>query len=277
MTGKVNRYLILGLLVFSLPAVSLPGNSLVDDQDIKSEIKDTYNDADDFSDVFQKANDLYAQGDYEEAARLYSWIMDSGYHSASLYYNLGNSYYRSGNVPAAILNYERAALLAPGDEDIKFNLELAGTHVRSRIEEIPEFFLNRWWQQLRDIAGYRTWATLSVSSFILSLMLLTLFLSGSTVARKKSFFWTAVIVFFISAASFSLGLDQRNYVKNHNRAVVFSPVVSVKSSPDTSSPDLFVIHEGTRVAVEDSIGDWREIRLSDGNKGWLHKESIEMI
>ncbi len=227
--------------------------------------------------AFIKANELYIGGSYEEAIIVYEQIINSGYQSPVLYYNLGNAYYRSNIIPSAILNYERAALLSPGDEDISFNLELARLHVRDRIEQLPDFFLNRWWNNLRDMTSAARWAYISLFTFITALFLLSAFLVSSSIIIKKTFFWLAVIIFFGSILSFSLGLDQKNYIRNHSTAIVFSPVVSVKSSPDVNSTVLFVIHEGTKVWVRESIGEWRAVRISDGNKGWLHKNAIRMI
>jgi tetratricopeptide (TPR) repeat protein len=235
--------------------------------------QEAYDPLDDFS----KANSLYTDRNFQEAILIYERIVEFGFHSAELYYNLGNAYYRANNIPSAILNYERAALLSPSDEDIRANLVLARTKVRDRIEELPGFFLNRWWQQARVLLNAAQWASLSVATFLLTLALLTVFLISSSSRIKKLYFWLAVSVFMVSVSSFSLGLDQRNYSKNHNTAIIFSPVVSVKSSPDANSADLFVTHAGTKVRVEESIGEWRSVRLSDGNKGWLHKDAIEMI
>ncbi len=227
--------------------------------------------------AFTRANELYLEGYYEEAIIIYEKIIYSGYHSAALYYNLGNAYYRSNKITPAILNYERARLLSPGDEDIIFNLELARMHVRDRIEELPDFFINRWWKKARDIMSADAWASIAVSTFILTLLFFSFFLMSASVLVKKLFFWLAVIVLLLSVLSFSFGIDQRNHLRNHNTAIVFSPTVSVKSSPDINSTDLFIIHEGTKVWVEDSIGNWRAVRLSDGNKGWLQRDAIEMI
>jgi tetratricopeptide (TPR) repeat protein len=274
---KFSKHLTLSILL--LHAMCAPfsasgqetGNHVSDDIDIQDHILPGH------YDEFSRANRLYTEGSFKEAILIYHQIINSGYHSAELYYNLGNAYYRSGQVPAAILNYERAALLAPGDEDIRFNLLLARTNVRDRIEELPDFFLNRWWKGARDMLGAGEWAAVSVVSFTVSLVFLAVFLMSFSVVVKKIFFWLAVTVFFWAIMSFSFGLDQRNHLKNQNTAIVFSPVVPVKSSPDINSTDLFFIHEGTKVWVEDSLGDWRAIRLSDGNKGWLQKMAIEMI
>jgi tetratricopeptide (TPR) repeat protein len=223
------------------------------------------------------ANRLYSENNFREAALVYQRIIAAGYHAAGVYYNLGNAYFRSGNIPAAILNYERAALLSPGDEDIMFNLELARSRVRDRIESLPQFFLNRWWQQARDLISGGTWAALSVFFFITTLVVISVFLFSSSMIVKKVFFWLGVSFLTVSILSFSLGIDQRNHLRNHSTAIVFAPVVPVKSSPDAYSADLFLIHEGTKVRVEESIGDWRLVRLNDGNKGWIRMEDIEMI
>lgn len=227
--------------------------------------------------AFNHANALYLDGKFEEAAEIYTGILSSGYHSAELYFNLGNAYYRSNKIPSAILNYERAALLSPSSEDIRVNLELARLHTRDRIEELPGFFLNNWWRSARNLTGVSQWSYMSIAAFVLFLVLVSGFLISRSVLVKKLAFWTGIALFVISVLSFALGLDRRNYIRNHSSAVVFTPFVSVKSSPDLNSADLFVIHEGTKVTVEDSLGVWRAIRLSDGNKGWLQKDAIEMI
>ncbi|TVR73274.1 MAG: tetratricopeptide repeat protein [Marinilabiliales bacterium] len=227
--------------------------------------------------LFDMANNLYVEGRFEEAIQVYEQIAEADYRSPELYYNLGNACYRSNRIPAAILNYERALLLAPGDDDIRFNLELARMHVRDRIEELPGFFLNRWWTGARDLFGIRTWALLSVSAFIVMLVLLLGFLMSSSVTLKKLLFWLSVPALLISLMSFIFGLDRRNHVRNYNGAIVFAPAVSVKSSPDAHSTDLFIIHEGTKVYVEDALGEWYSVRLADGNKGWLRQEAVERI
>ncbi|MGF1586751.1 MAG: tetratricopeptide repeat protein [Bacteroidales bacterium] len=276
---KLNLFITVFNLILAFPLLTIAGAEDIDQENEPSvsDIQILKEGQSDHAAIFREANELYAEGNYDRAVDLYKTILASGYHSASLYYNLGNAYYRSGNIPPSILNYERALLLAPGDEDIRFNLDLARAQIKDRIEEVPDFFINRMWKGVRDIINYRSWAAISAGTFILTLMSLSGFLLISKVVMKKLFFWVAVSLLFISVFSFSAGLDQRNYVKNHNSAIIFSPVISVKSSPDINSADLFVLHEGTKVSVEDSIGDWREVRLSDGNKGWLHKDGLEMI
>lgn len=241
------------------------------------EIRIEQNVPDDAQELFSIANDLYINGEFEKAADTYEKIILSGYHLPELYYNLGNAYYRSNKIPHAILNYERAILLAPADEDIKFNLELARMQTRDRIEELPGFFISNWWKSGRDILSAGQWAIASVAAFISFLVFFSAFLISFSVIVKKFSFWSATFLFFLSVLSFSFGLDRVNYMKNHDTAIVFAPVVPVKSSPDINSADLFIIHEGTRVTVEDSISEWRAVRLSDGNKGWVRKDAIEMI
>lgn len=278
MIFAMNIYILKIVLAF-LPVTfcfSMAGDSNMDQGNdlLKTGIEPTGSDP---SEIFSYANDLYIQGEFEKASDVYEKIISSGYHSPEIYYNLGNAYYRSNKIPSAILNYERAALLAPADEDIKFNLELARMRTRDRIEELPEFFLSSWWKSARDFFSAGQWASISVAAFIVFLVFISGFLVSPSAVTRKAFFWSGIILFMVSVLSFSFGLDQRNYLRNHDTAIVFSPVLPVKSSPDINSADLFIIHEGTRVRVEDSIGHWRAVRLSDGNKGWVQKDAIEMI
>ncbi len=280
MKGKAFLYIVvLFIFTFTVTGYSafLEDQDIPDTGDYTGDIREGLAVAGDPQKAFDLANSLYIDGEFEDAIMVYEQVAVSGYSSTELYYNLGNAYYRSNRIPAAILNYERALLLAPGDDDIKFNLELARMHVRDRIGELPGFFLNRWWTGARDLMSEHEWAILSISLFIAMLLFLGAFLMASSPFVKKIFFWLSVVMFIVSALSLAFGIDRRNHIRNYSGAIVFAPAVSVKSSPDMHSADLFIIHEGTRVWVEDALGEWYEVRLSDGNKGWLRKETVEMI
>jgi len=182
-----------------------------------------------------------------------------------------------GWVPAAILFYERALLRKPADEDINYNLQIARTLVIDRFEEIPELFFVRWYDSLALIQSTNSWATMSLITFFLFLLSLSIYFYTSRYKLKVSGFWFAVLLFIISITSLTLSFRNRTLVQNNREAIIFSPQVNGKSSPDNSGTDLFVLHEGTKVKVEDEVGEWLEIRLSDGNKGWIPANSLEII
>lgn len=226
---------------------------------------------------FRQGTGFYSGGDYGKALELWLGIYNTGFHSAELMYNIGNAYFKLDSVPAAILFYERALLRKPADEDINYNLQIARTLVVDRFEEIPELFFVRWYDSLALIQSTNSWAKVSLITFILFLLSLSLYFFTSRYKLKVSGFWFAVLLFIISITSLTLSFRNRTLVQNNREAIIFSPQVNGKSSPDNSGTDLFVLHEGTKVKVEDEVGEWLEIRLSDGNKGWIPANSLEII
>ncbi|MCX6258669.1 MAG: tetratricopeptide repeat protein [Bacteroidia bacterium] len=223
------------------------------------------------------ANNHYKKGEYGKAIEIYEKVLASGKESSELYFNLGNSYYKAGILGSAIVNYERAKKLSPGDEDITYNLDLVHRHVMDKIEEIPVFFLTDWFNKMVNITSSDHWAYISIILFIIFLLLFVVFLFSTQVALKKISFGSGIFILLISITSFGFSYKQKKDLQTHNEAVVFSPAVTAKSSPDEAGNDLFVVHEGTKVRITDSIGNWKEIRLSDGNKGWVQKSTIAII
>jgi tetratricopeptide (TPR) repeat protein len=204
-------------------------------------------------------------------------IYSSGSRSANLNYNIGNAYFKLNNIPYAILFYERAYLLNPSDENINYNLQIARTLIVDRFQEIPELFFVRWYNFISLFLSTNTWAKVSITSFILSLLLLSLYIYSSRYRYKVIGFWLAVFFFILSGASLAFALRNKSLVYDSHEAIISSPLISGKSSPDSSGNDLFVLHEGTKVSVEDEVGEWFEIRLSDGNKGWVPVNSLNII
>lgn len=229
------------------------------------------------NDLLQKGNELYSAEKYTEAIAAYDSLLTSELESAELYFNLGNSYYKTGQVTKAILNYERAKLLAPDDEDIQFNLELANQHVVDAIDALPQVFFVRWWHNLINGKPADTWALCSLISFGLFLLLLGLFVFSSSASIKRIGFWFGILAIVFSLFTFTFASKQKNRIEKHNFAIITQPSVTVKSSPSDSGTDIFLIHEGLKVEVTDMLGGWFEIKLADGNQGWLRKETLEKI
>ena len=228
--------------------------------------------------LIDSANNAYAEQNYEKAVGFYEKVLDKGLESPELYYNLGNAYYKLHDLASAILNYERARQLAPNDEDIQYNLELARNQITDKIEPVPEFFLLRWVENALNVFSTNTWALVSLISFIAFLVLFSVYLYSAKLGVKKSSFWIGVIALIISIASFSFSYQQKQDIVNSGEAIVFSPKVTVKSSPSESGTELFVIHRGVKVhIIDDEIKGWYEIKLADGNKGWLKRETVEPI
>jgi tetratricopeptide (TPR) repeat protein len=222
------------------------------------------------------ANDLYAKGDYTNAAKEYEKVLKNGV-APEIYFNLGNAYYKTNEIGRSILNYERALRLSPSFEDAKFNLELAQLKVVDNIVPSPTFFIGRWIQNLIKLLTSNQWLFISFCVFILFLIFVFLFIFGpSRMIRKFSFYFATVLV-GISFVSLIFAGVRKGQIINHSDAIVMSGVISVKSSPDKSGTDLFQLHEGAKVTIKSTLGSWTEIKLSNGAIGWVEQVNIEKI
>lgn len=229
----------------------------------------------------EAGNKFYSNQEYDNAINSYNAVLNEGFEAPELYYNLGNAFYKKGEIAQAILNYERAKILAPEDEDISYNLQIAQTVIVDKIEIVPEFIMKTWYRLFIDIFSSQTWSLLSIFTFISGLSCLLWFLFSSSVAVKKTTFLVAVILMITSFTSIIAARTQSDRINNRNTAIVFEPSVTVKSSPAVDATDIFVIHEGTKITIRDEFNkgeeEWIEIRLSDGNVGWIKKSAVEVI
>ena len=233
--------------------------------------------SDDTSSLWEAANADYVNGAYKRAADGYAAILGRGVHSAELYYNMGNANFKSGRIGQAILCYRRALRLAPGNDDIRYNLEVAEENTKDSIESVPEFFLTTWMRAVRNTMSSTAWSIVSLVSLAAMLALAMVYLLASRLTARKAGFYgmTAALVLLIAATSFAAA--GRREIVERNEAVVMSSSVSVKSSPDNSATDLFVLHEGTTVRVTGRLEEWCEIVIADGKKGWVRSRQIEVI
>lgn len=227
--------------------------------------------------AIKEAESAYAKEDYSKAIELYEGLLKSNGESAAIYYNLGNAYYKSGKTAPAILNYERALLLEPGDSDIRFNLQMARQKSVDKIEPVGEFFLSKWFRAIQNMASIDTWAKVGIVSFLFLIGCLTLFFFSKWIRLKKIGFYLGILFLLLVIFSNVFAKHQKDELVNRTGAIVFSPTVTVKSSPDASGTDLFILHEGTKVSVKSTLGQWSEIELEDGNIGWMPSKDIEII
>lgn len=226
--------------------------------------------------LIKQANNLYQKQNYKGAEKIYQALVDSGYSGVSLFYNLGNTYYREGNLGFAILNYERALRLSPGDEDIQHNLALANSKTVDKIETLPEFFLFQWWEGLVSLFSLQGWTyTAYIFYFLLLISIGIYFFARKTNYQKYSLF-SGLILFILLIFTVILLVVNLNRQKIKN-GIVIEQTAIVKVSPDTKSSDAFVIHEGLKVKLEDKIDNWVKIKLNDGKVGWLQKQKLEVI
>lgn len=229
------------------------------------------------ADSVSAGDQLYNAGKYQNAIRKYQSVLGQGFESAELYFNLGNAFYKSGNATYAILNYERARKLAPNDEDIRYNLDLAHTQIVDNVVSLTEPGFIRWWKQLMNSQSISFWGIMSIITFFTFLSLFGLFLLSRSFGIKRFAFWVSVAAISLSASTFSIGSHLTSKLINHNTAVITDRSVRVKSSPSETGTELFIVHEGVTVQLTDKLGDWVNVSLPDGNKGWVKESSIVRI
>jgi len=231
----------------------------------------------DLNDDIKKAESLYKKGKYKEAAENYKAILNKGYASPEILYNTGNAYYKMKEYPSAILFYEKAKKLALNDEDIDNNLTIAMLQTKDKFETIPEIFIVTWLKNFSNLLSYDNWAKLFITLLVSFFILLAIYLLAKTNALKKVFFSVSILALTFSIISILLAIYQFNQIKNNHFAIVFQPSVTVKSSPEINSTDLFLLHDGTKVQILDKIENWYKVRISNGSLGWIEEEAIEKI
>lgn len=224
------------------------------------------------------ADSAYIRNDFAAAVELYESILKNDGEAADIYYNLGNSYYKMNNIAKAVLNYERALLLNPGNGDIRFNLELARSKTVDKVTPPSEMFFVTWTQSLINTMSEQAWARTGIIAFILTILTLSLFIFGKRIILKKIGFIAAICFFLITILANVFASEQKAELINHDNAIIMAPSVTVKSTPNESGTDLFILHEGRKVMIKDNtMKEWKEIRLEDGNVGWVPTSVIEII
>lgn len=220
----------------------------------------------------------YNKGDYALAIQIYETMLKSKGVSADIYYNLGNSYYKIDNISKSILNFERALLLKPGDSDIRHNLEIARSKTVDKTEPLPEIFIISWIKALINCMGVDAWAKCGIVFFLLFLSTLYLFIFTKRIFIKKTGFILSIILLIFVFTVNIFASRQKDSLLNRTYAIIIGPSVTVKSTPNESGTNLFILHEGRKVSIKDnSMREWKEIKLEDGNVGWVPANVIEII
>lgn len=225
-----------------------------------------------------QADSAYINNDYANAVYLYEDVLANQGESADIYYNLGNSYYKMDNIAKAILNYEKALMLNPGNGDIRFNLELAQSKTVDKVTPMSEVFLVTWMKSLTNTMSEQGWSKLAIASFILTLLGLVLYFFSKKIAMKKIGFISALCLMLVCILANVFASSQKSKAQSHSSAIIMEPSVTVKSTPNEGGTELFILHEGRKVMIKDNtMREWKEIQLEDGNAGWVPASVIEII
>ncbi len=234
-------------------------------------------DAKDVDQWFAEGNEMYHLGNYDTAAACYQKVLAANYTSAELYYNLGNAYYRTGQMGMAILNYERALRLKPTMKDAQENLALAEVHTVDRIATLPQLFVVRWFDTLCTMVKPGTWRFIWLVLFALLGATIILLRIGRTLSLRKTGFISAIVVAVLLVATTVVLITSTNRYNARTSAIIMESAISVKGSPEQQSVDKLILHEGTKVEIQDQLSNWYKIRIADGTTGWCEAEALERI
>ena len=227
--------------------------------------------------LFTEANELYKQKEYAQAAQEYEKIATLGYESAEVYYNLGNCYYKTSQIGLTILNYERAKKIEPDNDDIEFNLKLAGLRVNDRVEVLPQMMLVTWFKNTLASQTANGWGKTALVLLWLALIAGIVFLFANKFLVKRISFFSAVIFLMVSLLFLLIAFRQNTFEKTNKHGVVMVTNTYIKSAPENNAVDLFILREGVTAAILEEAGDWQKIKLADGKVGWIKRNDMEVI
>ncbi len=233
--------------------------------------------ADQVDDIFQQANNAYQQNDFAKAAQLYQQVLGEGYRSAELEYNLGNTYYKMGELGKAILHFERALTLSPNDADTKSNLDLARSQVKGELDELPEFFLTAIWKKGRGALSSSIWGIVALALWWLAFVGFAVWLLGKNRKQKKNGFFVGIVCLVLSIVPFSLALSRVAYEQNTGQAILLQETTPLRSAPDKDGSEILTLYEGTKVQLLDYLSGWWQVKLPNGERGWLDGKALEKI
>jgi tetratricopeptide (TPR) repeat protein len=227
--------------------------------------------------VFDEGNALYNQGNYTEAIEKYTSIINNGFESAELYYNLGNAYYKINDIANSIFYFEKSLLLDPNNNETKNNLSFSQNMTIDRIETVPVNQVSKFISKFTNVFDYNTWLLISIIFEFLSLIVFSLYLFNKNSDTKKRFFSIGSIFLFFFIIFLILGINSKSEYEKNNPAILFENRISFKSEPNERSEDLFLLNEGTKVNVLEKLNEWSLVELSNGSKGWILSSTFQTI
>lgn len=227
--------------------------------------------------LFKKATEAYNKGEYSQAIDLYGEILKTGQHSAALYFNLGNAYYKLNEIAESIYYYEKALLLNANDQEIKTNLGYAQNMSLDAIDTLPETGLSKLYKNITSKLSFDQWAYLSIVFIILFVILYIAFYYFDYSSRKRWAFISSILFLCLSIISIVFAYVQEQDYKNYRPAIIFADEIGIQSEPNNTSPTVFTLHAGTKVIVLEDLNNWKKIQLADGKTGWIQNNKLKLL
>ena len=229
-----------------------------------------------YDQLMAQANKLYVDGNYAEAKDVYLNIATEK-QGLELFYNLGNCCYRLDDIGHAILYYEKAHKIDPTDEDLNHNLSVAREKTVDKFANVSDGIVSAWTKSFVSALHSNTWAYLSILFFVISLVCLFVVFVDTEYLKKSILLGVSVLTMLLFVICLMSSVSAKNLYNSTDVAIITAQVCNAKSSPESTSNEVFVLHEGTKIEVTDKIGDFYEIRIQNGNKGWVPVSDIEFI
>ena len=227
--------------------------------------------------VAANADAAYRSGDYQKALSLYQHDLLQG-ETAATYNNMGNAYFRTGNIPMAVYSYEKAHILEPMNADVEHNIEIARKKTADRLQPETEIIFAKWYKAAVMTHSIDTWCYTSTISLVVALLLFLVYLFAGKMAVKRIAFYASMLLVAIFFVANVCAWQRKSILEAHDTAVAMQREIHVKSSPTAKSPDACLIHEGTKVRITDKeMKGWYAIRLADGREGWLQASSVKLL
>lgn len=226
---------------------------------------------------FEKATTAYNEGAFEKAIDLYTAILEDGQHSAALYYNLGNSYYKLNDIPNSIYFYEKALLLDPKDPEILNNLGYAQQMTLDAIDTMPETGLSKFYKGIIHTLTFDQWAYMAIGFICLFVLLYILFYYFEYSTRKRWSFIGSMTSLLVAVLSVAFAFMTYNDFKANKPAIIFADEIEIQAEPNPASDAVFVLHAGTKVSVLEELNDWKKIRIADGKTGWIPSNNLKLL
>ncbi|MDO4930340.1 MAG: tetratricopeptide repeat protein [Bacteroidales bacterium] len=222
-----------------------------------------------------QADSAYAQSDYVLAARLYEEQLTKGVN-ATLYYNLGNTYYRLNNYPQAILNYERALKLAPDDEDAAYNLAVCRSKANIPESKPSEMFFITWADRLVRAHSADFWGTWAVVCFTFGIGCWAVYFLGRQIrVRKWGFALMCVMILAVVGCATAATLQQRHFLYEQRAVVMIETPLSTEDGKTAAAP----LAPGTTVVILDEHTDGKYLieSLDRKTRGWVEKANLNLV
>jgi tetratricopeptide (TPR) repeat protein len=227
--------------------------------------------------LFERATAVYNEGDYNKAIEYYQQILENGKHSAELYFNLGNCYYKLDQTGPSIYYYEKALLLKPNDSEVLNNLGYAQNTRLDAFETMPKTAMEKLYESTIAILSFEQWAKVAVLMSIIFVLLYLVYYFFNSVRQKRIFFILSMVSLTLCIFSLVFAYLQFNSFKYDNPAIIFENEVRVLSEPNKRSQEVFTLHEGTKVNVLENLDEWKKIQISDGQTGWTASENLKLL